>query len=161
MKTKARAFLRDSALLFAVAALDQAVKAAVRRAPENVTVYEGVFFSICRTENPGGAFGILSGHPKLVAAVSFFLIAALSLALYRGFALRRRFYRAAWILLFGGGVGNLADRLLRGTVTDYIRFRLFPFPLLNLADVFITAAGFLFAAGILWEGTGDERGRVA
>ncbi len=159
MKTEARAFLRDGALLFAVAVVDQAVKAGVRRAPCGTALFSCGLFSVCREENTGGAFGIFQAHPEWISAASVLLIVSLSVYLYREYVLKRprKVFRVAWILLFGGGAGNAADRLLRGSVTDYIQLRFIPFPLFNLADVFIVTACLLFVLCILREGRENDQ----
>ena len=45
----------------------------------------------------------------------------------------------AYGLLFGGIIGNLFDRLVRGVVIDYISFNIFGyrFPIFNIADITI------------------------
>ena len=46
------------------------------------------------------------------------------------------------LLVLGGGLGNLWDRLVRGEVIDFIHIKLWDpwsFPDFNLADVFIVA----------------------
>ena len=41
--------------------------------------------------------------------------------------------------IVGGGIGNLIDRLVRGSVTDMIGFSFWKaFPIFNVADCFIT-----------------------
>ncbi len=161
MKTETRAFLRDSALLFAVAAVDQAVKTGVRQEPRGATLFSCSLFSICREENTGSAFGMLQAHPEWIAFVSVLLMAGITVFLYREYVMRRReTYRTALILLLGGGLGNLADRLLRGSVTDYIRLHFIPFPVFNLADVFIVTACLLFVLCILREEKEYERKRT-
>ena len=38
----------------------------------------------------------------------------------------------------GGGIGNMIDRLVSGSVTDMIKFDFVEFPVFNVADCFIT-----------------------
>lgn len=52
-------------------------------------------------------------------------------------------------LLAAGSIGNLADRLAHGKVTDMFWIRAINFPVFNLADVCITVAGVLFIFGAL------------
>jgi signal peptidase II len=40
-------------------------------------------------------------------------------------------------LLLGGALGNLADRVVSGTVVDYVYIKVINFPVFNLADVAI------------------------
>ena len=54
--------------------------------------------------------------------------------------------RTALALVFGGALGNLWDRLFRGTVTDFLQFFFgsYEFPSFNVADSMITiGAGLL------------------
>jgi signal peptidase II len=56
--------------------------------------------------------------------------------------------RAGLALLLGGGLGNLADRLVRGQVIDFVMLRIGPLQtgVFNLADVAIIAGAIL----LLW-----------
>ena len=38
----------------------------------------------------------------------------------------------------GGGVGNMLDRLLRGSVTDFLCTTFMDFPVFNVADILVT-----------------------
>ncbi len=55
-----------------------------------------------------------------------------------------------WVfaLILGGALGNLADRLTRGYVVDFIRFEYgsYGFPAFNVAD------SLLFCGAVLWIG---------
>jgi signal peptidase II len=53
--------------------------------------------------------------------------------------------RTGLSLIFGGAVGNLWDRLLRGTVTDFLQFFFgsYEFPSFNVADSAITVGAAL------------------
>ena len=162
MKMETRAFLRDSAFLFAVAALDQIIKAAVRRAPVGMVLFDSPLLAVCRVENTGAAFGIFSAHPVGVTLFSALLMIPLAWYMYPADTAERKECagRLAWILLYGGGAGNLLDRLLHGSVTDYILLRPGRF-LFNLADICITAAVLLFLLQLLREGTNDGRTRTS
>ena len=50
--------------------------------------------------------------------------------------------------VLGGGIGNLYDRVLYGSVTDFLHidFGLFQTGIFNLADVSIMVGAFLLAA---------------
>lgn len=122
-----------------VVAVDQAVKAAIRRLPPGQTAFEiPGLVAITPSFNTGAAFSLFSGQPVLLAAVS----AALLLAIVY-IARKARLTRAAetaFCVLLGGGIGNLIDRLLYAGVTDYIRLLPFDFPIFNLADMAITGS---------------------
>ncbi|MCF7812404.1 signal peptidase II [Candidatus Gracilibacteria bacterium] len=48
----------------------------------------------------------------------------------------------AFLFLFSGAAGNFIDRILFGSVTDFLRF--WNFPIFNFADIWITAGVILF-----------------
>jgi signal peptidase II len=84
--------------------------------------------------NTGVAFDFLSGGGALVIVIT--LLALLALVVF--FA-RQPERRGAWVptgLLLGGALGNLLDRVIDGSVTDFIKFP--DWPAFNVADIAIT-----------------------
>ena len=84
--------------------------------------------------NQGMAFSLLSGKQLfLILATS----AALLLVAYVLFFRSRGKYlqQAALILVLGGGIGNLIDRVLNGQVVDYINLLFMRFAVFNFADI--------------------------
>ena len=84
--------------------------------------------------NQGMAFSLLSGRQLfLIVATS----AALILVAYWLFFRSRndRLQQAALILVLGGGIGNLIDRVLNGEVVDYINLLFMRFAVFNFADI--------------------------
>lgn len=131
-----RALALTALTALAVLALDQFVKALVRGGIEQGERHDlvGAALRLTHVENDGVAFGRLSGSPVLVA----FVVggAVLALVLY---AARHLDVPGIWLptgLLIGGAFGNLADRLARGHVTDYLKLP--SWPAFNIADVCIT-----------------------
>ena len=85
--------------------------------------------------NDGMSFSMLSGKRTLLVIVTGVMLAVLA-----GMLLLRkmpRLERAAWILVVGGGVGNLIDRIRTGVVVDYLNCLFINFPVFNFADVCI------------------------
>ena len=110
------------------------------------------------TYNPGGAFGILRGVP------GFFLIATV-VVVGIVIAWARHLEDARWAvalgLVFGGGLGNLVDRLFRdtdGQVVDFVDLHVWP--VFNLADSAIVIGVGLILWLNLRGGTDDEDDRV-
>lgn len=124
----------------ALAALDQAVKAAVRRTPHGTVIFElPGLLRVTHRANTGAAFSLFSGRTTMLALVSATLLALLFVLMLR----RMHTSRAAKLslaVLAGGGIGNLVDRALFGSVTDYVQLLFIDFPVFNLADVCITCA---------------------
>ncbi len=82
--------------------------------------------------NPGAAWGILPHARWLLILIAIVVMAAVIYA-------QRRF-NDSWLakiglaLVLGGALGNLTDRVLTGTVVDYVYFSIINFPVFNLAD---------------------------
>ena len=125
----------------AVVALDQAAKALVEAhllPGERIGVLGPVELTL--SHNRGVAFGIASGAGVLLVLVT---VAALGVA--GALFARRAAQPWMWLpfgLVAGGALGNLADRLRVGEVTDYIR--ILSWPAFNVADVAITAGVVMF-----------------
>ena len=41
-------------------------------------------------------------------------------------------------MVAGGGLGNMIDRIMNGSVTDFLSFAFIDFPVFNVADMFVT-----------------------
>jgi signal peptidase II len=114
-----------------VVAIDQATKqlAATRIAPfERVDVIPGL--QLTNTRNTGVAFGALEGGGLIVA-----VLIGLSLAALVAYFVANRDRAWLWLpvgLLFGGALGNLADRAREGAVIDFIDP--IAWPAFNVAD---------------------------
>ena len=126
---------------------DQLVKALARVLPGPVTLIPGVI-GLKYSENTGMAFSLLSRHTWLLAAFSAVLI------LIGWLVLRRytlgRLSRIAAMLMLGGAVGNLIDRLLVGYVVDMFELLLFRFAIFNVADMALTVGAALMAVTLLF-----------
>jgi signal peptidase II len=143
--TRERGWALALATVGAVVALDQMTKAWVRA---SVAPHEkiNVFFllDITRVKNTGVAFGALSGSGALVFVAV--LIAMAGLLAYFATHMRNR---GLWLpvgMVFGGALGNLADRVRIDGVTDFIDPVLWP--AFNVADMAIVAGvlGVLYLA---------------
>ena len=53
-------------------------------------------------------------------------------------ALNSPFLKTAIILISAGGIGNMIDRIYRGTVIDFIEPTFVNFAVFNVADIFVT-----------------------
>ena len=140
----------------AVVLADQASKALVRAwLPERQAWPEDFgLIRIAHVENSGAAFGILQGAGPLLIACS---IAGIATALWflRVSPAGDRASGAAVALVLGGAIGNLIDRLFRGTVTDFIDPT--HYPAFNVADSAIVV-GVLALAALSLRGRGGGEG---
>lgn len=114
--------------------------------------------------NRGGAFGIFGGLPPVWGQV-FFIVATLAALifvfyLYRAHPTSHFTGRAGLVLIFGGGGGNLIDRVLWGEVIDFvdIYYGNYHWPAFNLADSCITIGVILLALDIFRRPADDADG---
>lgn len=124
-----------------VLALDQLSKAWIAaRLPFNtygegsIVVVPG-FFYLVHVGNTGAAWSIFTGFSLLLALLAAATLVAIVIWRH-ALGLRDRTTQIAFGLLCGGIVGNLADRLFRGHVVDFLDFHFgsFVYPTFNIAD---------------------------
>ncbi len=137
-------------ILFWVA-VDQAVKLAVIRTVdlyESRTVIPG-FFNLTRVHNRGAIFGTFSQMKNetvfvVLTAASFL---ALVFVIYYFFKTpaTERLMKTSLSLILAGALGNLADRIVRGHVVDFLDFYVgkWHWPFFNVADSCITVGAVL------------------
>jgi len=109
--------------------------------------------SIVHAQNRGAAFSILADAPDSVRAVVLVGISGIVTLvvawMFRGALARPDSHsaagRLALALVLGGALGNLYDRILRGSVTDFVLFywRDWQFPVFNVADSAISVGAVL------------------
>ena len=142
-------------IALAVLALDQLSKAMVRQLPGERVLIPGILR--CRpVRNAGMAFSMLSGHTWLLTG----LTALILLGILTWLVARPDeppLIRTGFWLILGGGLSNLLDRLLYGSVTDFLSLEFVRFAIFNVADVFVCIGAALAALGLLLS---EQRGEV-
>jgi signal peptidase II len=122
--------------------LDQLSKAIVRRTlplHESVSVIPGIM-DFTHIRNTGAAFGFLNGvdFPFKTIVIAIVATAALiGVALYAaGLAHHQTLARVGLALIIGGAAGNLIDRVIAGSVVDFVDvyWRSYHFWAFNVAD---------------------------
>ena len=93
------------------------------------------FFSITYIQNTGAGFGILPGFNTFLIFVTIVIIALL-LFYYHKKHTTEEIPRTFFVLILGGAISNLIDRIAHGFVIDFINFTFWP--AFNLADTSIT-----------------------
>ena len=69
----------------------------------------------------------------------------------------KKLQQAALILVLGGGIGNLIDRVLNGEVVDYINLLFMRFAVFNFANICVCVGVALWVLVILLEETHEEK----
>lgn len=140
-------------LVVLIAVADQLIKLAVLDSSlvgGGIVTVIGDFLQFRYVENTGAAFSLfedktvlLSVFSALVMAVGFYLLIA------RKF--KSKVLVASVVMIMGGGLGNLIDRVFRHFVVDYIEVLFVDFPVFNFADCFITVGEFVLIGYLLWD----------
>lgn len=103
----------------------------------SVTIIEDALH-FTHIRNLGGVFGMAQGQGWLFALFSIVLISALVVYLLRGKQVHLYEY-ICFGFVAGGGISNILDRLIYGSVVDFIDVRGIPYwhYVFNTADTFI------------------------
>ena len=144
-------------LAAACAVLDQLLKrwaAAVLRPAAAMPLLPGIV-ELRYTVNDGMAFSLLSGQQKLLIGVTGVILVGVLIWLLAG--KMSVLERAAWVLILGGGVGNLLDRVAAGQVIDYINLLFMRFAVFNFADICVSVGVGLLVLRVVLDAIAENR----
>ncbi len=100
------------------------------------------FFNLVHVRNKGITFGLLSGslQPIVLVILSLVIVAFLI-----NYAHKNKNYRPFLSLIIGGAIGNIIDRIVYGSVVDFLDFHLgrHHWPAFNIADSAIVIGVFI------------------
>ena len=115
------------------------------------------FFNITYIKNYGAGFSILQNQTIFLVVVTIAAIGFVTYLLIKS-KNNEAFNRVCYLLIIGGAIGNLIDRLTLGYVIDFLDFYIFEydFPVFNIADSFLTIGCILLIISILLE---SKRGK--
>ena len=169
--------LKILAVTAVVIILDQITKFTIHH---SMQLYDSIrvlgdFFRITYVENSGMAFGIQVAKSGFFTVFAVIASVAIMVYLFRmkGERLPARFSMA---LILGGAIGNVWDRIIRGSVVDFLDFEFFNinipafkflfinvpgysldrWPVFNVADMGITIGMALLFVFILFEKEEEE-----
>ena len=158
-------YLRDYLILIlpaaVIVALDQWTKWLVRThipfdtewLPKQLT-WLMPYARIVNWSNSGAAFGSFqNGNP--VFTVLAIIVIALIFYYFPRIETNDWTLRVALVLQLAGASGNLADRLLKAKVTDFISIG--TFPVFNLADSSITVGVVVLLLGVWWKERSEKK----
>lgn len=139
--------------------MDQVTKLIVAKSiplHDSITVIPG-FFRISHVLNPGAAFSLFADIRSPLATLGLLLFSFIVMTVITTILLKskRVFNRTnlGLSLILGGALGNFLDRLLTGSVVDFLAFRLgnYHWPDFNLADSAIVAGAGLLLLDVFFE----------
>ncbi len=144
-------FLLYAAALLVMIAGDQALKGWTVSHLElgESTPFIPAIMQLTRVHNYGAAWSSLSGKTVLLIAVTAVMMIAVAVLLLRR-VVRHPLGVSACLLILGGGIGNIIDRIRLGYVVDMFDLLLFSYPVFNLADCFVVVGAILGAVYYLW-----------
>ena len=107
---------------------------------DNLDLYINPFLNIILVWNTGIAFGLLSFDSNLVYNAITILILFINLFIFYLIIKSEKFVLFSLILVLGGSLGNLYDRLYYSAVPDFIdlNYNGYHWFIFNIADIFIT-----------------------
>ena len=147
MRARARLAPRLLALA-AILAADRATKVwALDWLQPRVSVPLLPFLHLTYVENTGAAFGIGRHRNAFFVCVAA-VLAVVLLYLVKAWSGKGAWVRWGLVLVAGGALGNLYDRVAYGFVVDFVDFRVWP--VFNVADSCISVGGAALAWG-MWK----------
>ena len=145
-------FLFMSLFAAAIVAADQYTKFVV---VNSIALYEKVpflpgFIGFTYVQNTGGAWSMFSGMMWLFVAVFAVMTALILWEYFKAPMPFTKFERWCIASVYGGGLGNMIDRVRLGYVVDMIETEFITFPVFNVADCFITCGCFALIVSLLF-----------
>lgn len=107
------------------------------------------FFYITHVQNKGAAWSILENKRYFFIVITVIISILIAYYLLKS---KDRFLKLSFSFILGGALGNLIDRIIKGSVTDFFEFHFgsYIFPIFNVADIFVVIGTFLLAAYVLF-----------
>jgi signal peptidase II len=130
---------------------DQISKSIVRQKVdfnENIRVFDD-FVTLTKVENTGAFLSLGHNLPRIAYIILMIIIPLLVLGYALYYLMTRNLHSKLFILglclIVGGGFGNIIDRILYGSVTDFLHFNFVVFQtgIVNMADISVTAGFFI------------------
>jgi signal peptidase II len=105
-------------------------------------------------QNPGVAFSMFAAIPEPWGRIFLSALSIVVVILLLRFIAETpdRVVRGAAVLVIAGAIGNLGDRLVTGSVTDFVYVTFFPY-VFNVADSAITVGGITLGIRLLFGGS--------
>lgn len=102
-------------------------------------------------ENRGVAFGLFSGQRWFILLVTAVICVGL-IWYWKSLPQKKEYQplRISLLLILGGAISNILDRLFRGYVVDYLEVTFIDWPVFNLADIFVVVGTILMAIMVLF-----------
>ena len=152
-KRKVKLLCFDLIFLILLVALDQYTKylAVVRLKDKPAFSIIDNILEFNYLENRGAAFCMLQNQKIFFVIVAVVFLSVILYGLFKTPDTRK--YNKLHMLLVmiaGGAIGNMIDRLRLDYVVDFIYFVLINFPIFNVADIYVTVATVVLIINVLF-----------
>ena len=134
MKAYTKRIILFFLIILSIVTLDMVTKILIEG--DNFVVLKGIL-SFVSVHNYGAAFGILQDSRIFFIIMATIMFVALIIIDIK-FKIKNVWYKAAFILIFSGALGNFIDRLFLGYVRDFIKLDFINFAIFNIADSALT-----------------------
>ena len=120
----------------------------------NIALYEDVPFipgllQLTYVQNTGAAFSSFEGQQWLFALIFLAFTVGIFYEYFRSPMPFTQLDRWCIFAIYGGGLGNMIDRVRLGYVVDMIEITFMEFPVFNVADCFITCGCIVLMASLI------------
>ena len=137
-------------IVILVVVVDQSTKAAaIEVIGDGGRVLIPGIMNLIHVENTGAAFSIGQGGNVLFVIVAILFLIGSCLLVWREDDLPLGVVVSV-ALITGGGLGNMIDRLMNGSVTDFLATAFIDFPVFNFADICVTVGVTFAIIGYWW-----------
>lgn len=152
-------YLKGIIIILTIILLDQVSKFLISKFfydGESLTIIKN-FFYLTYHKNLGAAFGIFQGSILFLICISIVILVYLIREMKKSSSNKLIFY--SFIILIGGLIGNLIDRVFFGYVRDFLEFKIFNYnaPIFNISDICITIGVFALIIFIFMEETDGSK----
>ena len=133
----------SSSFIFLIFLLDRVSKTYVIYLNDKllgIEILSSKFLNIRLIWNEGIAFGLLSFNDKIIYNLLTFIIVIIILIIFFMVLKSYGLKKYSLLMILGGALGNVYDRIFYGAVPDFIDFHVgnFHWFIFNVADIFIT-----------------------
>ncbi|MDD6492735.1 MAG: signal peptidase II [Firmicutes bacterium] len=152
-KHKITLLITDLLLLIILVAVDQFTKYMAVLKLKNqpaFSIIDGIL-EFNYLENRGAAFGMLQNQKIFFVFVAVIFLCVIIYVLFRTPEGKKyTFLHILLVMIAGGAIGNMIDRLRFDYVVDFIYIVLINFPIFNVADMYVTFATVILVIQVLF-----------
>ena len=136
-------FVLNFSIILSIFALDRISKIYVILQNEkslSTELFKSKYLNIDLIWNEGIAFGLLSFNQSYFYNILTILIAVIIIIIFFMLLKSDGFRKYSFLMIFGGALGNLFDRIFFKAVPDFVDFHIgnFHWFIFNVADIFIS-----------------------